>query len=275
MVDLAPEVRRAAVSALVNRPPREFRALLLAGFRHPWPPVAAHAAEALVAVNDRQSAAALVSLLDRPAPGLPVPVSGAASTTFTVRELVRVNHLRNCLLCHPPSFSDKDLVRKSVPSPLMPLDPVSAPYGAPGASTFVRADVTYLRQDFSVVQPVDKPPKDWPTYQRFDYLTHVRLVDLAEAERLARGKTRTTREYHDNILFALQRLTGAERGDTAADWRLLLERSDLAPGDDGPIPGAVAEWKQFLTDEPPPGPSDVARRPLQPPPGQRARPGGL
>jgi hypothetical protein len=38
---------------------------------------------------------------------------------------------------------------------------------------FVRADVTYLRQDFSVTQPVPQA-KPWPAQQRFDFLVRTR-----------------------------------------------------------------------------------------------------
>ena len=59
-----------------------------------------------------------------------------------------------------------------VPSPDEPLPPLSslAYYESPGRDVpLIRANETYLRQDFSVTQPVeDSGP--WPGFQRYDYL---------------------------------------------------------------------------------------------------------
>ncbi len=92
--------------------------------------------------------------------------------------MVRINHLGNCLLCHAPSVSADDPVRGVMPS----RDRLTSAsqYGqteSPGL--FVRADVTYLRQDFSVVQPVDKPGP-WPHSQRYDYLVRTRPADACD-----------------------------------------------------------------------------------------------
>ena len=60
LFDTAHEVREAAVKALQNRPRPEVRRLLLAGFRYPWAPVADHAAEAVVALEDTGAVPALL-----------------------------------------------------------------------------------------------------------------------------------------------------------------------------------------------------------------------
>jgi HEAT repeat protein len=259
MVDLAPEVRRAAIKALCTRRAADFRALLLAGLRHPWPPVAAHAAQALVGVRDSGAVTALIALLDRPAPGLPAP-AGDRDSTLKVRELVRVNHLHNCLLCHPPSFRESDLVRGAVPSPDQPLDPGTG-YNQP-AAVLVRADVTYLRQDFSVTQPVDTRPAGWPAFQRFDYMVRMRFASAVDVQRLEEAKVRLTREYRSSVLMALRGLTGIDTGGDAAAWRAALVAANfpLAPPD---MPaGAAREWRQFLSRE---ATSDSgARQGLQP-----------
>jgi hypothetical protein len=249
LVDLSPEVRRAAVSALADRAAEDYRDLLLAGFRHPWPPVAEHAAEALAALQDRASVPALVSLLDRPAPSQPWSSLEGSRRTFVVRELVRVNHFRNCLLCHPPSTSETDLVRAQVPSTTKPFDPSGA-YEQDKEGVLVHADVTYLRPDFSIVQPVSNPPSGWPTFQRFDYLTRTRLLDAAEARRLASDSDRVTVEYRGNVLFTLRQLTGANAGDKAADWRTWLGTADFSPKNEGRRSGIIGDWKQFFLDEP-------------------------
>ena len=53
-------------------------------------------------------------------------------------------------------------------------------YGSSSRELQIRADVTYLRQDFSLVQLV--PNADpWPEMQRFDFLVRTRVVNAEEA----------------------------------------------------------------------------------------------
>jgi len=52
LYDPSPDVRDKAGYALAARPVEQFRRTLIDGFRYPWAPVAQHAAETLVAVND-------------------------------------------------------------------------------------------------------------------------------------------------------------------------------------------------------------------------------
>src|SRR5262249_58727615 len=99
----------------------------------------------------------------------------AAQKTWMVAEMVRVNHLSNCLMCHAPSKATTDLVRGRIPDPSKPLPPLSQ-YYEDNNGIFVRADVTYLKQDFSVIQPVERPGQ-WPQMQRFDYIVRARRVD--------------------------------------------------------------------------------------------------
>jgi hypothetical protein len=161
LYDPSRNVRSAAVEALYDRPRETTRTALLAGLRYPWAPVADHAAEALVALGDRGAVLDLVELLDRPDP---TAITRDAEGRWRVAELVRVNHLGNCLLCHAVSGDKSDPVRGLVPTPGAPLPEL---YYDSQEGTFARADVTYLRQDFSAMQPVaDADP--WPAVQRFD-----------------------------------------------------------------------------------------------------------
>jgi len=65
----AASVRAQAIEVLLQRPREEYRSLLLKGLRYPWFLVADHAAEALVALNDKEAPPALRKLVDRsPAP---------------------------------------------------------------------------------------------------------------------------------------------------------------------------------------------------------------
>src|SRR5262249_31438028 len=52
---------------------------------------------------------------------------------------------------------------------------------------FVRADITFLRQDFSVIQPVANSGK-WPGNQRFDYLVRTRAATPIELTVLEKRK---------------------------------------------------------------------------------------
>jgi hypothetical protein len=203
LFDTASEVRAEAIHALAQRSRDEYRHLLLSGFRYPWAPVADHAAEALVALKDRAAVPALHKLAQQCDPA--APFYDAEQGGYAVREVVRVNHLRNCLMCHAPSQSDKDLVRGVIPTPDNPLPPLVAYYRS-NTGTFVRADVTYLRQDFSVAQPVENA-KPWPTMQRYDYLVRQRPLSPGEQiVRIRREYGATTYPQREAVLYALKEL---------------------------------------------------------------------
>jgi hypothetical protein len=110
--DLSPGVRRQAVEALRKRPAGEYRPALLAALRYPWAPAAEHAAEALIALKDKEAVPYLVSLLKEPGPAAPVKLSNGR---FVVREVVRLRHTFNCLTCHPPAAQASEPVPGAVP----------------------------------------------------------------------------------------------------------------------------------------------------------------
>src|SRR5207249_421069 len=112
MYDLAPELRDLAIEALKGRPAQAYRQELLSGFRYPWPPVADHAAEALTALDDKAAVSNLVALLKMPDPALPFETTRHQTL---VRELVRINHQSNCLMCHAPAQTKGDPVVAAVP----------------------------------------------------------------------------------------------------------------------------------------------------------------
>src|SRR5262249_27369941 len=154
-------------------PARDYERALLAGFEHPWPAIADHAAEALVALKRKDTVPDLARLLSEPDPK--APYVKPTSDRHFVKEVVRVNHLQNCLLCHPPSFRPHDKVRGADPTRDPPQERVVRKYyeaspqeqKGPSRALFVRADVTYLKQDFSRTLPVANPGK-LPSVQRFD-----------------------------------------------------------------------------------------------------------
>jgi hypothetical protein len=205
--DLNRSVRRMAVSVVRPRYGAREREVLLSALRHPWPPAADHAALALVELDDRGAVPALQKMLAQPDPRAPYR---SEDGKWKRKELVRVNHLRSCLLCHPPSLSAKDAVRALVPTPGQPL-PEVAYYNVPDTnnSRAVRADVVYLRQDFSAAHAVDQP-HPWPAWQRFDYLVRARELEAAEAEALAeQARAAATYPQREAVRWALAELTGS------------------------------------------------------------------
>lgn len=201
LYDPAREIRDAAIDVLHYRPREDYRPALLAGFRYPWPGVADNAAHALVRLRDVDAVPELVRLLDEPDPCAPF----RDGDDFAVREVVRINHLRGCLLCHAPSTSVRDRPAALVPSPSRAL-PIERYYDdanrQPG-DVFVRADVTYLRQDFSALLPVDDAGS-WPALQRFDFVVRTRRLDPAEVERLQRPSAAYPQQL--SVMVALNEL---------------------------------------------------------------------
>ena len=216
--DLEPEVRIAATDALADMEPGNIRGLLLDGLKYPWHVVAEHSAEALVRLDDQEAVPQLIEMLDLPHPHLPFQ----DNDILVQHELVGINHMRNYLLCHSPSTSSSDSVRGLIPHTSRPLP--RSYYEPPGESAVpftVRADVTYLEQDFSVVQPV-KDSAPWPAEQRFDYVVQKKRLTPAEAEKVARQISQSPNRNWNAIVFALQELTGEKPADNSSrNWKLI------------------------------------------------------
>jgi hypothetical protein len=217
--DLSAEVRKKATLALASRPAAEFEQVFLDALRYPWAPAADHAAESIVALGLKSLTPRLIPLLKESNPSLPYQ----EKNIWKVRTLVRFNHLCNCVVCHAPSQSKEDLVRGLVPKPGEEPPPL---YYKGGSGVFIRASVTFLRQDFSVVQPVEQPGK-WATHQRYDYLVQTRPLTPAEVKLVRKmqkkGDFPTTFEQREAVLFALRALTNRERGSRFEDWVPLLQ----------------------------------------------------
>ncbi|MCI0380039.1 MAG: HEAT repeat domain-containing protein [Gemmataceae bacterium] len=223
LFDLNFEIREKAVEALKSRPLEEYQDVLLEGFQYPWPAVADFAAEALAALGARELAPRLVLLLSAKDATLPFITEVNKQKTPVLREMVRINHLANCLLCHAPSFQNADLVRGRVPLRGQPLPaPVSSTaYYEGSQGIFVQASVTYLRQDFSVSQPMDAPGP-WPKYQRYDYLVRFRPLNAKEQADWRKWKDKTVVSHRNEaILFALGELSRTNFGPRPEDWILV------------------------------------------------------
>ena len=154
-----------------------------------------------------------------PAPARPLSPSLNELTATYRQEVVRVNHPRNCILCHAPSIQQTDLVRGAVPDPRQSLPPPNTPVYYERGGQFVTADTTYLKQDFSLVQPVPDPG-NWSSHQRYDYFVAIRKVE---------GEPVTTpaaeSPYHQAVRFALRELSGRDP-DRDSTW--MAEQQRLA-----------------------------------------------
>ncbi|MEQ8787201.1 MAG: HEAT repeat domain-containing protein [Pirellulaceae bacterium] len=213
LYDLDADVRTEAVEQLAWRSSDDYLDLLMAGFRYPWDPVAWNAAEALVQLEAREVIPELLHLLEAPDPRDPY-VNDQGN--WAVKELVAVNHLKNCQLCHTQSVATSDPLRGVVPIPEQRLPQIY--YASQNKSfQFVRADVTYLKQDFSLVQEV-RNHGPWPEKQRFDYIVRERELRGEEAPALSGTPSggledaKRKKDYAQRraVLFALQRLSGVE-----------------------------------------------------------------
>lgn len=174
LYDLDEDVRSQAVGVLSKRPTNDAHAVLEAGLRHPLATVQANAFWALNQFRTRHEQ----QNIDVPARHISVPYRNAVNS-FVVDELVKVNHLRNCVLCHPKSAASDQVLRGQIPTPGRPLPRI---YYNSNHGDFVRADIVYLRQDFSVSMPVQQA-KPWPDLQRFDFFVRTRPATDADFER--------------------------------------------------------------------------------------------
>ncbi len=223
------EVRRAAVGALQVRRERDYTDILMRGFRYPLPAVARRAADALVKLERKDLLPQLVAVLDEPDPRAPALREVDGKEVPVIRELVRLNHHRSCLLCHAPGNTpavSAEALTAAVPIPGEPLPNPSQGYNNGSIpDILVRVDVTYLRQDFSALLPVvDAGP--WPEMQRFDFLVRRRVLTDEEAklyrEQLAGAEPGYVPPHRRAALVALRELTGRDTEPTAQAWRKLL-----------------------------------------------------
>lgn len=230
------EVRRDAIRGLAGRIGKKDDDTLFQGLRYPWPDIARFAADAIVKLERLDLVPRLVDFLDEPDPRAPARKQVDGKEVFQVRELVRLNHHQNCLLCHAPGNSPDvkldhfgrtaEVVTGAVPVPGQPLPPPSQGYDPSSSPDIrIRADVTYLRQDFSLLLPVAKAAP-WPDKQRFDFLVRTRDITPQEAAaytqwRHGRGPADLS-PNHRAVLDALRALTGRDAAPIARAWRQAL-----------------------------------------------------
>jgi hypothetical protein len=219
------EVRNPAIEALKARREKDYTDVLLRGLRYPLPAVAKRATEAMVKLERADLVPELVNSLEEPDPRAPTIKEVGEKKVPVVRELVRVNHHRNCLMCHSPAVPGEvppQVTTAEVPRPDQPLPFASDGYNNSIPDVLVRLDVTYLRQDFSLMQPVaDANP--WPEMQRFDFLVRSRVLTEQETTAFPALKAGMLSPYQRVTLAALRELTGKDAAPTPKAWRKLLD----------------------------------------------------
>jgi hypothetical protein len=223
------DVRLAAIQALKVRRERDYTDILRAGLRYPWPTIARRAADAIVKLERTDLIPELIDTLDQPDPRAPVAHETGGKKVFVANELVRVNHNRSCLMCHSPGNTDDvsaETLTAGVPLQSESLGTMASPYRRSSIpDLLVRIDVTYLRQDFSMMLPVaDAAP--WPEMQRFDFLVRTRELNEEELvvyrEQFGTNDSSRPNAYQRAALSALREITGRDAAPTAEAWRTML-----------------------------------------------------
>ncbi len=97
------EVRNPAIDALKVRRDKDYTDISLFGLRYPLPAVAKRATDAMVKLERSDLAFELVKFLEEPDPRSPAVKEMGGKKVSVVRELVRMNHHRSCLMCHAPA----------------------------------------------------------------------------------------------------------------------------------------------------------------------------
>lgn len=225
----APEekVLAAALDGLKKHNSQKTKELLLAGLRYPLPVVPMRAAKALVKLDVKTALEDLIQVLEEPDPRMPAIKKTADKDVYVVRESVRINHHHNCLLCHAPANTDDmpsgvlsapvPLLDQSLPSPFQGYGQLQSP------DIFVRTDMSYLRQDFSLMMKVEKADP-WPEMQRFDFFVRTREVTTREAASIVIKLANDTGATHLAAQYALRELTGRRPAKTTPQaWRELLQ----------------------------------------------------
>ena len=209
-------LRKQALAALAKRPAEEATDVLLSGLSYPWPAVAQNAARAIVALERKDLIPRMKAVLDEADPRGPRAAVVDGRKVTVAHEVVRINHLRNCMLCHAPAEDGKTpegTLVAEVPLPSEPL-PENGNYfdesqKGPGgrANLLVRIDVTYLRQDFSAMGKATEATR-WPAQQRFDYVVRKRVLTPPEAGDL-RKRLKGESPFHRAAAQAIRELSGS------------------------------------------------------------------
>ena len=97
----------------------------------------------------------------------------------------------------------------------------------------VRADITYLEQDFSVVLPI-KDPGPWPGEQRIDFVVQNKKLTPIQASNAVLKISQSPNRNRNAVVYALRKLTGQSPVDNSyRNWKkIVTDRQDHAGGSD-------------------------------------------
>ena len=228
----APEadIRGVAIQALKTRRGKDHEIVLLEGLNYPLASVANNAADAIIKLDLRDHVIKIADHLDSFEGQTPYAVNGR----FEVREVVKINHSRNCVLCHSPAPLTRVLALgfpMTAPIPNPTEKPPSEPanyYFDFDAEKSVRFDVTYLRPDFSLTLPDDRHYSQWPEQQRYDFIVRTRILSAEEAATFE--KARPVLPHSPNreaALRVLRALTNEDVGDRSEAWSELVNSDEF------------------------------------------------
>jgi hypothetical protein len=223
------EIRFAAIDSLKVRKEKDYTDIFLKGLRYPWPAVAKRSADAIARLDRADLIPELVAMLASDDPRLPSVKTTDGKQIASVREMVKINHHRNCMMCHAPGNPGNvsaNAITAEVPVQGQPLPLPFEGYRQSSPDLMIRVDVTYLRQDFSAMLPVEDA-HPWPDLQRFDFFVRERKLSSEEADvykvKLTAKEEGVLSPYHKAALAALRELTGKDTEPTAEAWRKLLK----------------------------------------------------
>ena len=93
----------------------------------------------------------------------------------------------------------------------------------------IRADITFLRQDFSVQLPeANLPPVQGAIpSSRFDFFVRTRRLTKSDVARLKEAQGETSYPQREAVLFALRELTGRDAGSATEDWVRLFPTAQI------------------------------------------------
>jgi hypothetical protein len=222
------DVREAAITALKVRREKDYTHILVKGLSYPWPAVARRSAEAITKLERADLIPELLKVLEATDPRLPVVKEEGGKKVASVREMVKMNHHRNCLMCHAPAGSgtpNPSAITAEVAVQGQPLPAPAEGYRQSTPELMIRLDVTYLRQDFSAELPVAEA-HPWPEMQRFDFFVRERKLTEEETatcrDKLTPKEEGVLSPYHKAAVAALREMTGKDAAPTAEAWRKLL-----------------------------------------------------
>jgi hypothetical protein len=229
-----PDIRAVAVQALKVRRGDDHERVFLEGLKYPLASVANNAADAIVKLQLTNLAPKIAEFLD----DLDGPVPYAIDGRFEVREVVKINHSRNCVLCHAPAprlvpgvVRDVTMAAR-VPNPKEPLPDTNVfpYYGTDDPEKSIRFDVTYVRPDFSLTLPAGKRYAVWPEHQRFDFLVRTRVLDTDEMATFEKIRSYLPRSPNrEAALRALRDLTRDDVGSTSQAWVKWFQSKAVIP----------------------------------------------